>query len=116
MTLVDIDAVAVEKAQKRIANSVQRVAKKKYGDEGDKAGKFISDTLGRIIISVDAATAVGSTDLVVEAIVENLEVKKKLFAELDKVSMYFVLIEFSSRLSKCLSILETTIILHRMYK
>ncbi|XP_071524016.1 hydroxyacyl-coenzyme A dehydrogenase, mitochondrial-like isoform X3 [Panulirus ornatus] len=85
VTMVDVDVVAVDKAQKRIENSVQRVAKKKYGDE-EEASKFISDTLGRITTSVDAVTAVGSTDLVVEAIVENLEVKKKLFSELDKAA------------------------------
>lgn len=85
VTMVDIDPVAVEKAQKRIADSIKRVAKKKLG-EGDEANKFISDTVGRLTTSTDAVASVESADLVVEAIVENLKVKKELFSKLDKAA------------------------------
>ena len=44
-------------------------------------------TIGRINTSrsIDAVRCVMETDLVIEAIVENLDVKKKLFASLDSV-------------------------------
>ncbi|KAG7176500.1 Hydroxyacyl-coenzyme A dehydrogenase-like, partial [Homarus americanus] len=73
VTMVDIDDAAVEKAQKRIGDSIQRIAKKKFGGESAEANKFISDAIGRLTISTDAVSSVGSADLVVEAIVENLD-------------------------------------------
>ncbi|XP_050719772.1 hydroxyacyl-coenzyme A dehydrogenase, mitochondrial-like [Eriocheir sinensis] len=85
VTMVDIDPVAVEKAQKRIADSIGRVAKKKFG-EGDEASKFISESVGRLRTSTDAVASVESADLVVEAIVENLKVKKELFSKLDNAA------------------------------
>lgn len=39
-----------------------------------------------ISVSTSAEEAVKNTDLVVEAIVENIDVKKKLFAALDKAA------------------------------
>jgi len=86
VTMVDIDGVAVAKAEKRIGDSITRVAKKKFGGEGDDASKFISEAIARLSTSTDAVASVGSADLVVEAIVENLGVKQKLFAELDKAA------------------------------
>ena len=85
--MVDIDAVAVEKANKRIGQSIQRVAKKKFADDAEGGQKFVADSIGRISTSTDAVAAVASSDLVVEAIVENMGVKKKLFSQLDEVRL-----------------------------
>lgn len=85
--MVDLDAASLEKAQKKIADSLQRVVKKKFGAESEEGTTFINESIARITTSTDAVASVGSADLVVEAIVENLDVKKKLFAELDKVCM-----------------------------
>ena len=43
----------------------------------------MADVVNRIETNTDATAAVKSTDLVVEAIVENLGVKTELFAALD---------------------------------
>lgn len=83
VTMVDIDGAAVQKAEQRIGASIQRVAKKKFGGESDEANKFIAEAIGRLSTSTDAVASVSSSDLVVEAIVENLDVKKKLFSQLD---------------------------------
>ena len=45
----------------------------------------MQETLGRISGSTNSIDAVQKTDLVVEAIVENLDVKRKLFKSLDEV-------------------------------
>ena len=45
------------------------------------------EALSRLTTSTDSAAAVASADLVVEAIVENLDVKKKLFSQLDQVNV-----------------------------
>ncbi|XP_076032774.1 hydroxyacyl-coenzyme A dehydrogenase, mitochondrial-like [Oratosquilla oratoria] len=86
VTMVDIDGAAVEKAQKRIGASIQRVAKKKFKEDESAAETFIKEAMERLTTSTNAAESVTSADLVVEAIVENLDVKKKLFGELDKVA------------------------------
>ncbi|XP_037800986.1 hydroxyacyl-coenzyme A dehydrogenase, mitochondrial-like [Penaeus monodon] len=86
VTMVDIDKAAVEKAEKRIAASIQRVAKKKFSSDEGEATKFISEALSRLNTSTDAVASVGSADLVVEAIVENIGVKQKLFKELDQAA------------------------------
>jgi 3-hydroxyacyl-CoA dehydrogenase len=72
-----------------IKKSLARVAKKRFEkDPADqqtaKSEKFINDTLGHIAMSTDAMDAVKSSDLVIEAIVENLGVKRQLFRDLDR--------------------------------
>lgn len=52
--------------------------------------EFIKKTLKNLTTSTDAASVVHSTDLVIEAIVENLEVKNKLFQTLDKFAPEYV--------------------------
>lgn len=47
-------------------------------------------TLSSISTSTDAASVVHSTDLVVEAIVENLKVKSEVFTRLDKFASEYV--------------------------
>ena len=46
----------------------------------------MSDVLGRLSTQTDAESAVANADLVTEAIVENLAIKQKLFAALDKAA------------------------------
>ena len=48
--------------------------------------EFIQKVMQNVSTSTDAAAAVQGTDLVLEAIVENLKVKQGLFAGLDKVA------------------------------
>ena len=46
----------------------------------------MSDAMGNLQLSTDPVAAVKDADLVVEAIVENLGIKQKLFASLDEVA------------------------------
>ena len=46
----------------------------------------MTDTLSRITISTDPAANIAETDLLIEAIIENMRVKHNLFAELDKAA------------------------------
>lgn len=55
----------------------------------------MKETLGRLHTSLDLKEAVKNTDLVVEAIVENIDLKHKLFSSIDLVRM-FLNISFSS--------------------
>ena len=46
----------------------------------------MKNTMARISPATSPITCVGHTDLVIEAIVEDLETKKKLFRELEAVA------------------------------
>ena len=52
--------------------------------------KFLQETMSRLTVSTDANAAAANSDLVIEAIVENLDVKKKLFSSLDQAAPQYV--------------------------
>lgn len=86
MTLVEVNADLLKKAEGSITNNVTRVAKKLYKDKPEQIEKFIADTRANIKGSTDAVASVKDSDLVIEAIVENLDVKHKLFKSLDEAA------------------------------
>ncbi|KAF0304072.1 Hydroxyacyl-coenzyme A dehydrogenase, mitochondrial [Amphibalanus amphitrite] len=86
VTLVDVKDEFLEKSKANIEGSIKRVAKKMFKEDADAAGKFISESLARITMTTDTLEAVRDTDLVIEAIVENLGVKQKLFKAIDEVA------------------------------
>ena len=52
--------------------------------------EFVEKTMSCLSTSTDAASVVHSTDLVVEAIVENLKLKNEMFQRLDKFAAEYV--------------------------
>ncbi|KAL3900308.1 MAG: hypothetical protein SGCHY_001433 [Lobulomycetales sp.] len=83
VTLYDVSQAALDKGLAAITSSLARTAKKKHPEDKSAQSALVESTLSRIQTSTDLASSVGSADLVVEAIVENLEVKHKLFQEVD---------------------------------
>lgn len=61
------------------------MAKKQFKDNNDEQNKFVTETVNRISGSSDLTGTVKTTDLVIEAIVENMAIKHKLFESIDKV-------------------------------
>jgi len=86
VTMVDLDGDILQKSQSNIHKSLARVAKKQYKDDPAAGEKFVSETIGRISINTDAVEVAKGTDLVVEAIVENIGIKQKLFQALDEAA------------------------------
>ncbi|KAI9340066.1 short chain 3-hydroxyacyl-CoA dehydrogenase mitochondrial precursor [Zopfochytrium polystomum] len=91
VTMVDLSQAALDNGSKIITSSLKRVAKKKFNPDADpeaaaKQDAFIASVKKNIAASTDPAAAVADADLVIEAIVENLEVKQKLFKQLDAVA------------------------------
>ncbi|CAH1638956.1 unnamed protein product [Spodoptera littoralis] len=84
--LVDVSSDVLAKSQKSIGANLGRVAKKMYKDKPQEGEKFVTDAMARIKTSTDPSEASKSADLVVEAIVENMSVKHKLFSQLDAVA------------------------------
>ena len=50
------------------------------------ATEFVNNTLSRIHMQTDLEEAVKNTDLVIEAIVENMDIKQEIFSRIDKVA------------------------------
>ncbi|XP_014281838.1 hydroxyacyl-coenzyme A dehydrogenase, mitochondrial [Halyomorpha halys] len=84
--LVDVKEDIIKKAEESIGTSLKRVAKKLYKDDPAKGEDFVKSTLANISYSVDLQKSVKSTDLVVEAIVENIKAKHTLFTSIDSVA------------------------------
>ncbi|VEL11827.1 unnamed protein product [Protopolystoma xenopodis] len=77
--LVDRQDNLLQKSLGSLENSLKRVAKKKFSDDLPASKKFVSDILSNVTVSTDPKSAVVGSDLVIEAIVENLQVKRDLF-------------------------------------
>lgn len=86
VTLVDLDQTILDQSTHRITKSLQRVAKKKFGDDLEGTQSFMEITMKAISTSTSATSVVKDTDLVIEAIIENIAVKHKLFKELDSAA------------------------------
>ncbi|XP_026059433.1 hydroxyacyl-coenzyme A dehydrogenase, mitochondrial-like [Carassius auratus] len=86
VVLVDTSEDILKKSAKGIEFSLKRVAKKKFAEKPEDGEAFVQKVLKNISTSSDAASVVQGTDLVVEAIVENLKVKQDLFGALDKAA------------------------------
>lgn len=84
--IVETSAELIKKSQQIIDASLTRVAKRLHRDDANAAQKLVEETKSRIKGSTDVKDAVKDSDLVIEAIVENLEIKQKLFKEIDAVA------------------------------
>ncbi len=78
--MVDVSAAALERGMKTIAGSCDRLIKKEKMTESGK-----TELLGRIKTSTELS-ALSTCDIIVEAATENVDLKLKIFAELDKVA------------------------------
>jgi 3-hydroxybutyryl-CoA dehydrogenase len=80
VNLIDISAEALEKALATIEKNLDRMLKKEKITEEDKAR-----TLSNLCALTDISEGVKNADLVVEAATENIDLKLKIFKQLDKV-------------------------------
>lgn len=81
--IIDMNGPACEKALSSINKSIMRVAKKKHAEDQGAQDLFVGKVMGNVSATTDTEDGVKDADLVIEAIVENLEVKQKLFQKLD---------------------------------
>lgn len=78
VTLVDLSSDALGRARTALEQFTQRSVDKGKLTEDDRASAF-----DRLTFSTELAPAVADADLVIEAVVEKLDVKRALFADLD---------------------------------
>ncbi|XP_073991659.1 hydroxyacyl-coenzyme A dehydrogenase, mitochondrial-like [Rhodnius prolixus] len=86
VVLVDISENVLGKAKVAIQKNLSRVAKKQFKDDSSKIEEFIKKSMDNLKFSVDLTKTVEKTDLVLEAIVENIGVKHKLFSSIDAIA------------------------------
>ncbi len=81
VTMVDVDQVALDKGMERIRSDVMTGVEKKKMSMSEAEG-----LISRLKSTVKLEDAVKDADLVVEAIFENMDAKKKTFAQIDKAA------------------------------
>lgn len=80
-TIQDLHESALEKAESTLHSIMDKwVKKSKLTEEAKKAA------FGRLTFTTSLEQAAGHADFIIEAVVEKLDVKKELFAKLDKLS------------------------------
>jgi len=79
VTLVDLDRSILDQAVNTISKNMERQVKKGLISEGDK-----QDGMNNISINTDIS-ALSDSDLVIEAVSENYDIKSKIFTNLDSV-------------------------------
>jgi 3-hydroxybutyryl-CoA dehydrogenase len=82
VVLADPTPGAMEAARRRIADGLSRRAARAVPDPAQRDG-FVAGYLDRLSAAATPAAAVEGTQLVIEAALEDLELKRALFADLD---------------------------------
>ncbi|KHN86979.1 putative 3-hydroxyacyl-CoA dehydrogenase [Toxocara canis] len=86
VTLVDRTDAILQKARTEIDKSVRRVAKKKFGEDIQAQEAMVDEVMKHITMTTDIPKAVSEADLVIEAVVENLSMKQKVFEQIEAAS------------------------------
>jgi 3-hydroxybutyryl-CoA dehydrogenase len=81
VTLIDVNAAQLEKALATIAKNLDRQVAKGTLTEEQKTA-----TLANLTIQTDIAIGVSQADLVVEAATENMDLKLKIFKQIDEAA------------------------------
>ncbi|XP_055349631.1 hydroxyacyl-coenzyme A dehydrogenase, mitochondrial-like [Paramacrobiotus metropolitanus] len=86
VTLVDHSQDALVRARNSMAYRYHRKLAKELPDNQQKAKEMVAQLLQHVQLQTDHCEAASQADLVIEAVVENIQVKKLLFQELDRTA------------------------------
>lgn len=107
VAVLEADSDLLEKGLKAIDNSLSMTVRRGKATEADK-----SAVLGRIEGTLDIAM-LSDCDIVIEAVTENMALKKKIFADLDRVCKESAILATNT---SCLSIIDIASVTSRMDK
>jgi 3-hydroxybutyryl-CoA dehydrogenase len=79
----DPDPAAVERARGRIADGIARRTRRRSPADGGRLERTVAEAMGRLEESADLEHLARAADVVIEAALEDLAVKRRLFAALD---------------------------------
>jgi len=84
VTMVGRTEEKCDAAQLKIKTGVQKAAKRKFATEPESQQNYLESTLSNLDFTTDIFEAnLEEADMVVEAVVENLKVKQKLFTDVE---------------------------------
>jgi 3-hydroxybutyryl-CoA dehydrogenase len=79
----DPDPAAVERARERIADGLARRTRRRSPGDGGLVRRTVAEAIGRLESSADLAALARGADVVIEAALEDLALKRRIFAGLD---------------------------------
>lgn len=83
VTIVEVSDDRINASRKAIASSIGRVAKKKFEGKDDEAKKYVDTTMSQITFTTDEKAAAEKSELIIEAIVEDMAAKTALWKKID---------------------------------
>lgn len=84
--MTDTSDAAIANGRKIMEKSLARIARKAFPESESEQRSMIDTTLASLATTTDPAKALEGTDLVIEAIVENMSIKQQLFKKLDGIA------------------------------
>jgi 3-hydroxybutyryl-CoA dehydrogenase len=81
VTVTDLDEDVLNVAHGRLSERLARDVTK-----GRRSSEDVADAFDRLVFSTDLDSAAAKADFVIEAAIERLDVKRRLFADLDRVA------------------------------
>uniref|UniRef100_A0A914Q1D8 3-hydroxyacyl-CoA dehydrogenase family protein n=1 Tax=Panagrolaimus davidi TaxID=227884 RepID=A0A914Q1D8_9BILA len=84
VVLVDVKIEYIQKAVEQMKKRFLKQAEKKFPQNPDQQRKYVRGLLERLRMITNPNQAVIEADLVIEAVIENLEIKQNLFANIEK--------------------------------
>lgn len=86
VTIVEVSDDRVNVSRKAISSSISRVAKKKFEGKEDEAKQYVDSTMSQITFTTDEKAAAEKSELIIEAIVEDMGAKTALWKKLDALA------------------------------
>ncbi|EPY38709.1 3-hydroxyacyl-CoA dehydrogenase [Angomonas deanei] len=84
-TILEVSQDRIDFSRKQIEGSLARVAKKKCDGDATKMKAYVDGIMKNLTWTTDEKQA-ADTDLIVEAVIEDIKVKHDLFARVDKLA------------------------------
>lgn len=86
VTIVEVNDDRIAVSRKAISSSIARVAKKKFEGKDDEAKKYVDTTMAQITFTTDEKGAAEKSELIIEAIIEDMAAKTSLWKKLDAMA------------------------------
>lgn len=83
VTVVDVSQERLDVSRKSVEASLIRVGKKQHPGDYGKVKTLVDETVSRLIFTTNEHLAASNADLIIEAIVENIDEKRALWKKVD---------------------------------
>uniref|UniRef100_A0A914YFF5 3-hydroxyacyl-CoA dehydrogenase NAD binding domain-containing protein n=1 Tax=Panagrolaimus superbus TaxID=310955 RepID=A0A914YFF5_9BILA len=84
VVLVDVKIEYIQKAVEQMKQRFLKESLEKFPKNSDQQRRYVRELLSRLRMITNSNQAVIEADLVIEAIIENLEIKQNLFLNIEK--------------------------------